>query len=249
MRTPAFLRVKSYEDLQYTASKHLPWIKLYDRLLEDYEFARLSEVQQIHLVKIWMLANRIGNKIPNDAKWVRTTIRAQRPVGLDGLRERGWLLAWRKSNESGPKPNQNLNKTRPNPDEKQADFDSRTLANEHFLSAPGTHSDCTLSAPDRDRDLDLDLVSIPNSRTRASGSNPGDFELTETGFMVLRLLADMRHTDAGSRAVLLRAARGLSPAEVQRVRDDMLLFQGSIRHDARWAVGRLRSVIEEREAA
>jgi hypothetical protein len=86
------LAVKKFEDFQHYSHRNPPWIKLYYRLLSDLDFKRLTEVQQIHLVLIWLLASRLDNKIPYDETYVRAAIGAKRRVDLKGLVDSGWLL-------------------------------------------------------------------------------------------------------------------------------------------------------------
>ncbi len=129
---PKFLAVKKWDDFQHHHDgRRLPWIKLYDRLLEDYEFDHLPEMSQLHLVKIWMLANRIGNKIPNDPTWIRQQIRAKQKVLVPELRAKGWLITWRVprkesvlQEEPAPKlssvsPDSNLGSSRPEAEAEQ----------------------------------------------------------------------------------------------------------------------------------
>jgi hypothetical protein len=95
-----YLRVKKWDEFQHGTKKRLPWIKLYDKLLEDYHFARLTEVEQLHLIKIWLLANRVGNKIPHDAAWVRSMIRSARNPNLTKFIKEGFLEKWSAAKET-----------------------------------------------------------------------------------------------------------------------------------------------------
>ena len=91
-----YLTIKNWETYQHYHSSTRsggPWIKLYNVLLSDYDFLRLSEKNRLHLIMIWLLANRIGNKIPNDPAYVKSEIGAKSNVDLDLLTREGWLLA------------------------------------------------------------------------------------------------------------------------------------------------------------
>jgi hypothetical protein len=59
-----YLRVKKWDEHQHYTDRDPPWIKVYNRLLDDYDFLSLAESAQSHLVKLWLLASRTDNKIP-----------------------------------------------------------------------------------------------------------------------------------------------------------------------------------------
>ena len=84
-------RVKNFERFQHYKDRSPPWIKLYNELLEDYEFSQLPDAAKMHLIGIWLLASRSDNRIPYDAKWVAARINATEPVKLDVLRASGFI--------------------------------------------------------------------------------------------------------------------------------------------------------------
>lgn len=92
MTKPAWLFVRSWTEFQQYKDRDPTWIKLYRRLLDNYEFTQLPELAQLHLVKIWLLASTDDGRIPNDPTWVASKISALSPVDLDGLCQAGWLL-------------------------------------------------------------------------------------------------------------------------------------------------------------
>jgi hypothetical protein len=85
------LRVRNWEKLQYYKDRNPPWIKLYNTLLEDPNFARLDDASKAHVVLIWLLAPRMDNKIPHDAEFIGARINAKTPVNLDLLVSVGFL--------------------------------------------------------------------------------------------------------------------------------------------------------------
>ena len=89
--TPTF-SVKNFERFQHYKDRSPPWIKLYNELLDDYEFGRLPDASKFHLVAIWLLASRSENKIPFDPVWVGKRIDANQPVDLVLLATRGFLV-------------------------------------------------------------------------------------------------------------------------------------------------------------
>jgi hypothetical protein len=84
--------VKNFEKFQHYKDRSPPWIKLYNELLDDYEFGQLPDATKMHLVAIWLLASRSENKIPHDSAWVAKRINATEPVNLDLLAEKGFIL-------------------------------------------------------------------------------------------------------------------------------------------------------------
>lgn len=84
--------VKNFEKFQHYKDRAPPWIKLYNGLLEDYEFGGLPDASKMHLIAIWLLASRSDNKIPFDAKWVSNRINATEPVDLELLVKSGFIV-------------------------------------------------------------------------------------------------------------------------------------------------------------
>ena len=89
-----FLYVKNWEQFQQYKDRDPKWIKLHRDVLDDYDFDRLTEIQQLHLLKIWLLAAKLGNKIPYDADWVARKIGAQSKVDLKQLVTVGFLCLY-----------------------------------------------------------------------------------------------------------------------------------------------------------
>jgi hypothetical protein len=89
-----YLSIKSFDDLQHYKRKDWspPWIKLYNRLLDDYEFLKLSETAQRHLICLWLLASRHNNRIPNDLVHITRAIHAKSAVDLDELILTGFVI-------------------------------------------------------------------------------------------------------------------------------------------------------------
>lgn len=86
-----FLSVKNWSDFQHYKDRTPPWIKLHNSLLDSYEFECLPDASKAHLLCIWMLASRTGNKIPNNAEWIKKKIGASSKVDLDLLIESEFL--------------------------------------------------------------------------------------------------------------------------------------------------------------
>lgn len=85
--------VRNFEKFQHYKDRNPPWIRLYNPLLDDYEFGRLPDASKAHLLAIWLLASRYDNKIPYDPEWVSRRINATEPVDLDALAKGGFIVA------------------------------------------------------------------------------------------------------------------------------------------------------------
>jgi len=84
--------VKNFDRLQHYKDRSPPWIKLYNGLLDDYEFGRLQDASKAHLLAIGLLASRYSNKIPLDAEWIARRINATSPIDLPALIKSGFII-------------------------------------------------------------------------------------------------------------------------------------------------------------
>lgn len=84
--------VKNFEKFQHYKDRAPPWIKLYNELLDDYDFACLQDASKMHLIAIWLLASRSENKIPYDPKWIAKRINATNAVDLEALVQAGFIV-------------------------------------------------------------------------------------------------------------------------------------------------------------
>lgn len=89
---PEYLRVKNFDQFQHYRDRTPPWIKLYNAVLDDYDFACLPDESKWHLIAIWLLASRTENRIPNDAAWIAKRINAENTVDLNVFISGGFLL-------------------------------------------------------------------------------------------------------------------------------------------------------------
>ena len=86
-----YFRVCNFDELQHYKDRNPPWIKLYNDMLDDYEFSCLQDASKLHLICIWLLASRTDNKIPVDPDWIKEKISAKNPVDLDTLLQTKFL--------------------------------------------------------------------------------------------------------------------------------------------------------------
>jgi hypothetical protein len=87
----AYFSVKGFEKFQHYKDRNPPWIKLYNELLDNYEFGCLQDASKLHLILIWLLASRHNNRLPWDAQWIAKRINASDAVDLDALQSAGFI--------------------------------------------------------------------------------------------------------------------------------------------------------------
>ena len=69
-----YLSVKNWDDFQHYRDREPKWIKVYRSLLMDYKYDQLTDAEFGILVKIWLLASQMENKIPNDGSWIKNKL-------------------------------------------------------------------------------------------------------------------------------------------------------------------------------
>jgi hypothetical protein len=83
--------IANWEQKQHYRDRMPPWIKLYNSLLDDYEFSCLQDASKLHLVLIWLLASRNNNSLPYDCKWIKSRIGVDSDVDLNELLDKGFI--------------------------------------------------------------------------------------------------------------------------------------------------------------
>jgi hypothetical protein len=94
MPIKGYLTVRSWEKYQQYKDRDPKWIKVHRGLLSDYEFDQLTEIQQLHLIKIWLLAAQNDNKIPYDITWIERQIGAKSKVDVTPMISFGFLVLY-----------------------------------------------------------------------------------------------------------------------------------------------------------
>lgn len=73
-----FLTVKNFERFQHYKDRAPLWIKMHTSVLSDFALLSLPEAAQAQLFKLWVLASRMDNRIPNDRKFIAAQIFAKK---------------------------------------------------------------------------------------------------------------------------------------------------------------------------
>lgn len=91
MSKAARLQVKGWREFQHYKDRNPLWIKLYAKLLTNYEFGQLTDAEKGQLVMIWLVASQHEGAIPNDAKWVANQAGLKGKLPLAKFVAQGWL--------------------------------------------------------------------------------------------------------------------------------------------------------------
>lgn len=85
-----YFSVKNFDKFQRFKDRQPSWIKLYTSLLVDHDFESLPEITQLHLIKIWVLASSLANRLPFDVEWVSHKIGGKADLYL--LAQSGFIV-------------------------------------------------------------------------------------------------------------------------------------------------------------
>ena len=86
-----YIMVKNWDRYQHYSKRNPPWIKIYSRMLDDYDMDGLSDVDKWHLIAIFLLASRYQNQIPADTAWIRKKIGASHKINFAKLISHGFI--------------------------------------------------------------------------------------------------------------------------------------------------------------
>lgn len=95
-----YFRVRNWDRFQHYRKRNPPWIKLYTELLDDYEFACLSDASKLLAFCIFMLAARSSNKIPLDPDWIRNRAALKSMPDLEPLFNHGFIVRCQDASET-----------------------------------------------------------------------------------------------------------------------------------------------------
>jgi len=87
-----YFSVKNFDKFQHYKERNPPWIKLHNSIFTDYYFSCLQDASKLHLLLIWALASKLGNKIPFDEKWLKQQLNLKSNVNVKPLFDKGFLV-------------------------------------------------------------------------------------------------------------------------------------------------------------
>jgi hypothetical protein len=80
-----YVRIRNWEKYQHYSQRNPPWIKLHNRMLDDYDYGCLPDSGKLLLITLFMLASRTDNNIPTDPEWIRSKGMLKGKIDLDPL--------------------------------------------------------------------------------------------------------------------------------------------------------------------
>jgi len=88
-----YIRVRNFEKFQHyhDGNRQPIWIKLYNRLLDNFHFCLLPDEAKFHLIGIWLLASKNNNKIPAVESWLDSRLSSTKKVDINLLATNGFI--------------------------------------------------------------------------------------------------------------------------------------------------------------
>lgn len=79
------IQIQNWTEYQHYSQRNPPWIKLHNKLLDNYEYGRLQDASKLLLISLYLLASRTDNKIPFDLEWIRSKAMLKGKIDLKPL--------------------------------------------------------------------------------------------------------------------------------------------------------------------
>lgn len=95
------LEVRNWTKHQHYSDRRPPWIKVYVALLDDLDYLALSDAAQAGLIRVWLLASRLGHPLPMNRKLICGKAVVSDAV-LDELIAGQWLAVASQDDASKP---------------------------------------------------------------------------------------------------------------------------------------------------
>jgi hypothetical protein len=86
-----YLKVENWNEYQHYKHRDPPWIKLYHRLIDNYEYGCLQDASKLLLFSLYMLAARTNNRIPADPEWIKSKAMMSQEIDLSELIAAGFI--------------------------------------------------------------------------------------------------------------------------------------------------------------
>ena len=99
MGEEAYIEIDQWDEKQHYKDRDPPWIKLYNRLLDNHRWGRLPDASKGHYTGLLMLASRNANEIPLDVDWIANRIAAREPLDLRPLVSAGLISVYHRDSE------------------------------------------------------------------------------------------------------------------------------------------------------
>jgi hypothetical protein len=88
------LKIKDWKEHQHYKHRNPPWIKLHRSLLDDMDWAKLTDSEAKMLVEVWLVSSSYDGFLPEIAQLSFRLRREEKDVEifLNSLVKKGWLL-------------------------------------------------------------------------------------------------------------------------------------------------------------
>ena len=86
-----YLKIKNWEKYQHYSKRNPPWIKLHNKLFDNYEYGRLQNDSKLLLISLYLLASKCDNCIPNDVEWIKKKTMIQGKIEIVPLIKAGFI--------------------------------------------------------------------------------------------------------------------------------------------------------------
>lgn len=86
-----FFQIHNWEKFQHYSKRNPPWIRLYQTLLRDIRYQRLTDTQRSHLIGLFLLAAQNDNKLSANQGWLKHELCTKAPIDLKTLAASGWI--------------------------------------------------------------------------------------------------------------------------------------------------------------
>jgi len=86
-----YLSINNWEKYQHYSHRNPPWIKLHNKLFDNYEYGRLHDDSKLLLISLYLLASKCENCIPDDITWIKQKTMIQGDVNITPLINAGFI--------------------------------------------------------------------------------------------------------------------------------------------------------------
>jgi len=86
-----YISITNWDKYQNYKRRNPPWVRLYNSLLDDYDYYSLTEIERNLLVTLFLLASKTQNAIPFDTKWIKEKAHLKRVRNLQPLINKGFI--------------------------------------------------------------------------------------------------------------------------------------------------------------
>ena len=80
-----YISICKWEEYQHYSHRNPPWIKLHNKILDNYDYGCLQDASKLLLISLFMLASKTENHIPMDLEWIKSKATLKGKIDLEPL--------------------------------------------------------------------------------------------------------------------------------------------------------------------